>query len=110
MNKRKPISVRIEGNDKYQRILGGAPATCGMRSGHVVLKPGESVGEHNTDEREEAIIILRGHGQLFCEGSEAIDIEKDMVLYVPPLTKHDVKNSGVVDLEYVYVVVPIAVK
>jgi len=35
----------------------------------MILKPGESVGEHKTEAKEEVIIFLEGEGQIFCGGN-----------------------------------------
>jgi quercetin dioxygenase-like cupin family protein len=43
-------------------LLKGAPQTGGMRGGSVKLKPGESAGWHSTNQNEEALVILDGHG------------------------------------------------
>jgi hypothetical protein len=43
---RVPFNLRLRGNKRYQSLLAGPPQTRGMRSGYVVLRPGESVGEH----------------------------------------------------------------
>ena len=101
-----PITVRIEGKEAFQRLLPGEPATRGMKSGAVRLKPGESVGEHSTGLREEALVVLGGQGKLICAGGEAA-LSGGMLLYVPPESRHDVMNTGSEDLMYVYVVSPV---
>ncbi len=100
--------VQLTQGEKYQRLLGGDPETFGMKSGNVILRPGEEVGEHSTDRQEEAILILKGEAQFFAENREPIRALKGSLLYVPPDTKHNVKNTGKEDLQYVYVVAPIA--
>ena len=67
--KQKVKVVELKSEDKYQRLLGGAPDTCGMKSGNVLLRPGEEVGEHSTEEKEEAILILSGEAEFFIENS-----------------------------------------
>ena len=101
-----PKVVQFKGDEKYQRLLGGVPDTSGMKSGYMTLKPGESVGEHSTESKEEAIIILKGKGELSCEGSPAVTAQENTLIYVPPNTKHDVKNTGTEPLKYIYVVSP----
>ena len=104
----RPIIVRLEGGEKYQRLLGGEPATRGMKSGNVTLKPGESVGEHSTSGREEAIIILEGEAEVTC-GSDKLAAGADTLVYIPPETPHDVRNPGAGPLRYVYVVSPVKI-
>ena len=100
----EPIVVRFEGKDKYQRLLGGAPDTLGMKSGSMMLKPGESVGEHSTGPKEEALVILEGRGEVLFSGRPLINVEEDMFVYIPPDTAHDVRNTGESILRYIYVV------
>jgi quercetin dioxygenase-like cupin family protein len=98
----------IAGEAKYLRLLAGVPETEGMKSGYVVLQPGESVGSHSTGAKEEAIIILEGAVQVFAEGKPVLTGEKDSLVYVPPQTEHDMKNIGAGAARYVYVVSPVS--
>lgn len=107
MNLTNPIVVKIDGAEKFVRLLGGPPATAGMKSGFVTLKPGESVGAHKTEGREEAIVILSGRASIFCRGELFAVAEAASLAYIPPETAHDIKNAGDCDLRYVYVVAPV---
>ena len=107
MQRLTPRLVKLEGNEKFQRLLAGAPDTAGMKSGHVTLKPGESIGEHTTEAREETIIILEGQAEFYCEGKLLFNAQEKFILYVPPHTTHDIKNNGDNLLRYVYIVAPI---
>jgi quercetin dioxygenase-like cupin family protein len=73
-----------------------------LKAGRVDLGPGEEVGEHVTEGREEAIIVLRGSGILVKEGKEA-PIKEGEVYYVGENVRHNVRG-GPEALEYVYVV------
>jgi mannose-6-phosphate isomerase-like protein (cupin superfamily) len=75
-----------------------------MRSGYTVLAPGASVGEHVTSSREEVIIILEGSAEVLHGEAGSIRAEAESVVYMPPETRHDVKNAGEGPLRYVYVV------
>jgi quercetin dioxygenase-like cupin family protein len=108
-NKLKPKSVKFENKDKYQRILGGIPDTSGMKSGSVVLGVGESVGEHNTEFKEEAIIIIDGEAEIYTSSGEPIKAKKETLVYIPPDTVHNVKNAGSDVLRYVYVTAPVKI-
>jgi len=45
----KPILIdATSGENGYTRLLGGSPQSVPMRSGKVVLQPGETVGKHST--------------------------------------------------------------
>ncbi|HUJ31746.1 MAG TPA: cupin domain-containing protein [Candidatus Acidoferrum sp.] len=87
-------------------LLTGAPQTAGMRSGFVRLKPWEAVGWHTTGDHEEVLVILRGSGEAQIEGREPIPIAARTMVYIPPMTRHNVQNKGRELLEYVYVVAP----
>ena len=108
MAKTKPILVTLKGQEKFTRILSGFPETMGIKSGHVVLKPGENVGEHVTEAKEEVIVVLKGKAMILCgNDDEPIVACAHSVVYVPPETAHDVKSIGGDVLEYVYVVSPV---
>lgn len=79
------------------------PLTRAMKAGLVSLNPGESVGEHKTEKREEAIVVLRGTATITVEGQETEALQ-GQVHYIGPEKAHDVKNNGSQGLEYVYVV------
>jgi len=91
-------------------FLACAPQTSGMRSGFVRLKPGETVGWHTTGQHEEALVVLHGTGEAQIEGRASLAVASEMLVYIPPATRHNVKNTGDILLEYVYVVAPIASK
>jgi mannose-6-phosphate isomerase-like protein (cupin superfamily) len=102
------MSLECAGNDCP--LLKGYPQTAGLRSGFVRLKPGESVGWHTTGQNEETLVILHGKGEAEIEGAAAMPIAEKMIAYIPPATRHNVKNTGDAPLEYVYVVAPAAEK
>ena len=91
------------GTRGYMRILGGPPETLSMRSGLVVLEPGSSVGQHNTDSHEEVLVVLEGAGEMRITGRSALLLKGGCVAYCPPRTEHDVICTGATSLKYVYV-------
>jgi mannose-6-phosphate isomerase-like protein (cupin superfamily) len=95
--------VRLDANSKYQRLFSKDSGTCAIKSGHVILKPGEEIGEHSTNELEEVLVILKGKGELAIDKDKALKIEPSTVLYVPPFTNHNVKNNSKDILEYIFV-------
>jgi quercetin dioxygenase-like cupin family protein len=103
----KPLHVELSGSEKFTRLLGGFPATNGMKSGYVTLLPGEAVGEHKTDAREEAIIVLEGQASVYVEKELRFTAKAPSLVYVPPETEHDIRNAGSAKLKYVYVVTPV---
>jgi len=98
------LPLKCEGGDCP--LLQGIPQTAGMRSGFVRLKPQGTVGWHTTGQNEEALVVLRGRGEARIEGQPARAIEAPMLVYIPPMTRHNVANTGDESLEYVYVVAP----
>lgn len=103
--KPEPKAIRIEADGKeYVRLLGGPPESITMRSGAVTLQPGKTVGKHNTESYEELIIVLEGEGSMVLSGSKQLEMRVGTVLYCPPDTEHDVKNTGSTPLRYIYVV------
>jgi mannose-6-phosphate isomerase-like protein (cupin superfamily) len=92
------------GAQEYVRLLGGPPESVTMRSGAVTLPPGKSVGKHTTENNEELLVILDGSGTFKLNDGRQLDMTTNHVLYCPPFTEHDVKNTGAAPLRYIYVV------
>ena len=85
-------------------IFKGPPETVTMRSGFVVLQPGQSVGRHSTQGNEEAVIVLAGTGEMRITGGALLRLEPYTVAYCPPLTEHDVFNTGTEPMRYIWLV------
>lgn len=103
--KTEPFVVRLDPNQgNYLPILKGPPRNFILRSGLAVLQPGESVGVHNTKDYEELVIVLEGQGEMRITSSPALAIGKGLAAYCPPQTEHDVVNTGLIPLRYVYIV------
>jgi mannose-6-phosphate isomerase-like protein (cupin superfamily) len=79
------------------------PQSAGLKATRVTLSPGEEIGEHVTENREEIILVLRGEGILIDEGI-CIPLKGGQVHHIKQNTRHNVKNTSGKDLEYVYVV------
>ncbi len=96
--------VELNGAAKKLTILSGAPESAGMRSGYIVLKPGESVGKHSTGHHEELLVVLAGAGAMRFRDGSKLPLKASTAVYCPPETEHDVTNLGEGLLRYVYVV------
>lgn len=108
MNHLKPFALELQhDHGAFFRVLGGEPQTAGMKSGLVTLQPYTSVGEHNTGNREEILLILKGSGEAHVAGADPLSITSDMAVYIPPNHQHDIKNTGDTCLTYVYIVAPV---
>ena len=100
--------VDLQNNDEYQQLLEGRPQTHGMRSGRVFLKEGEFCGQHSTNAHEEILIFLAGKGQaLLGKEGKPYQVGHGKIIYIPPHTLHDIKNSNPEPLVYIYCVAPI---
>jgi len=78
------------------------PDARSLSSSCVSLPPGERVGEHTTEGKEELLFVLEGEATLFIGGT-ATRVRAGHAAYVPPNTTHDVANEGRSLLSYVYV-------
>jgi mannose-6-phosphate isomerase-like protein (cupin superfamily) len=79
------------------------PASQRLRSGYVCLIPGKSGEEHSTEGYEEMILILDGVAELHY-ADKTLTVGAKQIAYVPPQTKHFLKNTGSTSLRYVYIV------
>ena len=104
----KVLVVDLNDKAEYQRILEGQPQTHGMRSGRVYLKPGEACGQHSTKNHEELLVFLTGRGELQIGGNDRFEVGAGKAVYIPPETLHDVRNTGLEPLTYIYCVAPAA--
>jgi quercetin dioxygenase-like cupin family protein len=92
--KREPMTFPLDCAGGDCPLLNGAPQTSGMRGGSVKLKPGESVGWHSTSGNEEALVILHGSGVANIDGHPDVSLKENMLVYIPPATRHNVTNKG----------------
>lgn len=83
------------------------PLSEKLKSGCVVLAPGQEVGEHVTENREELLIILEGTATVNCE-AETETVYAPSFVYIPKNKKHNVINNSVLPLKYVYIVTPVS--
>lgn len=88
-----------------QLLLTGPPQTAGMRSGRVVLKPGQEMHRHSTKNNEEILIFLQGKARVIL-GQQPVAVEAGQALYIPPQTEHEVHNDGSEELRYIFTVAP----
>ena len=104
----KVFTMNLSQEAEYQPLLRGEPQTHGMRSGRVYLQPGESCGEHSTGAHEEQLIFLSGKGTALIGKEQTVyEIGEGKIIYIPPHTTHDMKNTGTEPLVYIYCVVPV---
>lgn len=66
--------------------------------------PGGGVPEH-AHETEETYIILSGTGEMIIDG-EPVPIKSDDVIYLPPMQRHELKNTGDTEMRTIFVYAP----
>lgn len=103
MRKERFLSIKLKGRQKFVRLLGDSTKLRGLCSGLVALKPGKSIGEHKTDNKEEVLVIIKGNATIYYGKSKSIKAGQNTFIYIPPETVHNVKNSGSKILRYVYI-------
>lgn len=101
----KPKTVKLDlNNGNYQRLLKCGEEAEVMHSGFVTLQPGETVGKHSTENREEVLIVFEGQGKFILNDENELKLEYGYIAYCPPHTEHNVLNTGDAPLKYVFVV------
>ena len=74
-----------------------------LRSGLVILQPGEEVGLHVTNNCEEVIIVLEGQATIYLKDQKQ-KVETNQLIYIPCDESHNVKNETDKILRYIYLV------
>jgi len=98
------VVIMDESVEEHQSLLGGPPHTLTMQSGLVVIKPGDSIEIHNTENYEEVLVILAGVGQMIITDGPVLNLNVNVIAYCPPYTEHYVTNNGDRPLRYIYLV------
>jgi len=104
--KQKPFVLDLNDEHAFQRLLDDKTQSFGMKAGRVYLNPGDSCGQHSTNDREELLVFLAGSGKAIIEASDTFEVGLGKVAYIPPRTLHNVENTGDEPLIYVYCVAP----
>jgi quercetin dioxygenase-like cupin family protein len=101
----KPFVLNLSENSENKRtpILTDENANK-IRSGMIVLQRGEEVGAHNTNEKEELIVVLEGKATVEIVGQVFLEVKSGSVAYIPSRTLHNVINNADSKLRYIYIV------
>jgi len=99
----KVFCAQLKGRQRFLRLLGDSSKEKGLRGGLVTLKPKEFIGEHKTENKEEALIIIKGRATIYSGKNNQLKAAQNTFVFIPPDTLHNVKNSGSKILQYVYV-------
>ena len=78
--------------------------TKNLKSGLVILMPGEEIGKHITKDKEEAIVILSGQATVELEGEKSQIVDANFLVYIPQNKEHNIKNNSNGILRYLYLV------
>lgn len=65
------------------------------------FKPGEKCENHSHPTMEELFYFLKGTG-IYSVGNQKITLKPGLFLRIPANTNHELVNSGLEDLEFVY--------
>ena len=103
MSKEKVFCMQLEGRQRFLRLVGDSDKVKGLKAGLVTLKPHEVIGEHETEKKEEILIVLKGSATVYYGRDKRIKAPQNSCVFIPPKTRHDVKNFGNKILQYVYV-------
>ncbi|MHB0946658.1 MAG: cupin domain-containing protein [Sedimentisphaerales bacterium] len=101
----EPFVVELSDSQEYQSLM-KPPKTHIIHSGRVYLKPGAECGEHSTGDREEMLVFLAGKGQAVIGDNKTLEVGQGKILYIPPQTPHNIKNTSDKPLSYIFCVVP----
>ena len=96
------IEEKTLGNDNFRKVL-----FTGKHMQLVVmsLKVGEDIGEEVHDTVDQFFRIEQGEANVVIDGQENI-VKEDMVAIVPAGSKHNVINTGDVDLKLYTIYTP----
>ena len=89
-----------------QESLIKPPISQNLKSGCVMLKQGECVGEHCTDKKEEILLIIKGIATVVID-KEITKLSKNMIGFIPKGKIHNVWNKSEEILQYIYIVTPV---
>jgi len=103
----QPQVIDVSEKPEYQQLLDGRPQTHGMRSGRVWLRPGQEIGQHSTGAHEEILVFLAGRGLALIGDDAPLEVAAGKVCYIPPQTRHNMRNNSDAPFVYIYCVAPI---
>jgi len=84
-----------------EKTVGAQNLAMGVNKTH----PGGMVPEHTHETEEEVMYFIAGKGKFITE-EEEIDLMPGICVYNPPGGKHQIVNTGDVDLEFVWIYSP----
>ncbi len=70
----------------------------------VRISPGKRTPPHFHEKEEQVYIIQEGKGRIRIEEEER-EVEKGMIVYIPPGAEHEITATGKEDLVYIYIAI-----
>jgi len=64
----------------------------------AIIKPGETTLLHHHIKSEELYYILQGEGEMQL-GNDTLQVKAGDSICIPPITRHNIKNTGNLDLK-----------
>ncbi len=71
---------------------------------HAVVKPGDTTWSHRL-KTSEVYYIIEGEGTMHID-DESARVQPGSTIYIPPLAKQSITNSGLSDLRFICIVDP----
>lgn len=102
MERPAPRRVALSGAARTP-IAGGPPESLAIRSGGVVLRPGERMAAHDSGSYEEVLVVLAGAGEFIVSDGPRPVPAPETAVYCPPDTRHELVNTGSAELRCVHV-------
>jgi len=104
---RQEIKTNMRGGDgdiKLLHLAEGANLINSRLLSSITISPGCSIGDHEHKNETEYYIILNGDGVVVDDGVEKSVGKGDLVITGNGAT-HSIRNSGVVDLELIAIII-----
>ncbi len=97
--------LRGEGLVSYQALNPKNSSTRRLLITVVDMEPRSVQREHSHPESEQMYYIVSGHGEMVV-GDETRKVDKDTTIFIPPKTKHYLRNISGSNLRYLSATTP----
>jgi len=95
------MAIFVKPIEEAGRLV-SSPDSRQFHSGFVVLDAGKEVGEHETGNGEELVVLLEGEAEV-SYGGESRSVSAPAVVLVPAHTKHNIRNRSTAPTRYLYI-------
>lgn len=94
------LTVSPESYADYRQIF----ETRRLNVTHVRIRPGETVPAHTHGDEDQVYYVVTGTGHVVLDGVRT-DVSAGSGVLIPMGTEHEITNTGVEPLDYVFFVV-----